>query len=57
MNENKGVFGIWGEGEDIQKGSLVLFVYLESLGSRCYHLGTSRLRKADEVSKLIHCES
>lgn len=47
MNENKGVFGIWDEGEDMPKGSLALFV----------SLGTSRLRKADEVSKLIHCES
>lgn len=57
MNANKGVFGIWDEGEDMPKGSLVLFVSLESPGPRCYHLGTSRLRKADEVSKLIHCES
>lgn len=57
MNENKGVFGIWGEGEDMQKGSLVLFVSLESLGSHCYYLGTSRLRKADEVSTLMHDES
>lgn len=47
MNENK---GIWGEGEDMQKGSLVLFVSLESLGSHCYRRGTSRLRKADKVS-------
>lgn len=57
MNENKGVFGIWGEGEDMQKGSLVLFVSLESLGSHCYYLGTSRLRTADEVSTLMHDES
>lgn len=26
MNENKGVFGNWDEGEDMQRGSLVLFV-------------------------------
>lgn len=47
MNENKGVFGIWGEGEDMQKGSLVLCLWslLVPIAIIWGHRGLGRLTR------------